>query len=598
VSLDRLAEALGWALVHSIWQLTLVGLVAALLLRWVGDARPRLQYALACAALALCLALPVAILIRHLLPVPGIPVPMPALPGASAAALAANGVASTSWAWGASASWTLFLPLLASAWALGALVMASRLAGGFITAGLWRRNAEAAPAAWQERVRGLATHMGLRNRVMLRLSTRVVSPVAIGLWRPMVLVPASLLTRLPEAYLEALLAHEIAHLARHDYLVNVLQRVVEVLVFHHPAVWWLSRQIRNLREHLCDDQAASVLGDPRRLALALNALATLPEVPAPQSRLALAARGGLLFNRIQRLLFPPEPRHRPSWIPAALLALTLPLAALSLKAATQGIPGDSAAIAELDALATREHLDPHLLRSLAWVESGLNRQQQGRGGALGLLQVSPGIARAQGATDLQDPAQVTAAGASYLRFLLGRYRGDVAKALAAFKGGVRAADEGNPTEEIRSYVALVMSVTQARAVQPAPHLPSASVDGVISCRSKGTYWVTLRTPSGWQFDLEVSEDRPGGHPMVQVHHLPEGRDLMTYPRPDGKDIMVCRVPRKGAPSLDTMGSIALWNVPAGSPLLLRFHGPQGGGTVHLVLDNPWKPFTFTLNSRT
>ena len=82
------------------------------------------------------------------------------------------------------------------------------------------------------------------------------------------LVPAVLVTGMPPHLLEALLAHELGHIRRHDYLINLLQNVVEILLFYHPAVWWLSRRIRTEREQIADDFAAHHLGDPRRLALA------------------------------------------------------------------------------------------------------------------------------------------------------------------------------------------------------------------------------------------------------------------------------------------------------------------------------------------
>ena len=93
-----------------------------------------------------------------------------------------------------------------------------------------------------------------------------------GWWRPVIFVPAGLLTGMPSDYLEALQAHELAHVQRFDYVVNLIQSAIEMLLFYHPAVWWISRQIRIEREQIADDLAASGLGDTRRLALALQQL--------------------------------------------------------------------------------------------------------------------------------------------------------------------------------------------------------------------------------------------------------------------------------------------------------------------------------------
>jgi D-alanyl-D-alanine endopeptidase (penicillin-binding protein 7) len=116
-----------------------------------------------------------------------------------------------------------------------------------------------------------------------------------------VLVPASLVAGMPPQLLEALLAHELGHVRRHDYLVNLVQNVIETLLFYHPAVWWLSRRIRAEREQIADDFAARHLGEPRRLALALS---ELEKLQFSSHHLAQAANGGDLMARIRRLLRP------------------------------------------------------------------------------------------------------------------------------------------------------------------------------------------------------------------------------------------------------------------------------------------------------
>jgi D-alanyl-D-alanine endopeptidase (penicillin-binding protein 7) len=129
----------------------------------------------------------------------------------------------------------------------------------------------------------------------------LASPITAGWWRPVVLVPASLLAGMPPHLLEALLAHELGHVRRHDYLVNLVQNVIESLLFYHPAVWWLSRRIRAEREQIADDFAARHLGEPRRLALALS---ELEKLQFSSHHLAQAANGGDLMARIRRLLRP------------------------------------------------------------------------------------------------------------------------------------------------------------------------------------------------------------------------------------------------------------------------------------------------------
>jgi hypothetical protein len=121
---------------------------------------------------------------------------------------------------------------------------------------------------------------------------------------------------------EALLAHELAHVRRHDYLVNVLQGIAESLLFYHPAVWWISNQIRAEREHCCDDLAVAASGD---VLVYARALAELESMRPAHFKAALSANGGSLLRRIQRLA-DPVAAHRPAgwgvaWSLGALLLL-------------------------------------------------------------------------------------------------------------------------------------------------------------------------------------------------------------------------------------------------------------------------------------
>ena len=152
-------------------------------------------------------------------------------------------------------------------------------------------------------------------------------PTVVGYLRPVILLPASVIVGLPPAHLDAVLAHELAHVRRHDYIVNVLQSVVETLLFYHPAVWWCSRQVRIEREHCCDDVVVEACGD--RVAYA-TALAQLEELRGLNPMLSLNATGGRLIDRIRRLLgaSPVNERRSATWTIAA--ALTLVVAAIVL----------------------------------------------------------------------------------------------------------------------------------------------------------------------------------------------------------------------------------------------------------------------------
>src|SRR5687768_2508429 len=136
--------------------------------------------------------------------------------------------------------------------------------------------------------------------------------------RPVILLPASALTGLTTSQLELILAHELAHVRRFDYLVNLLQTIVETLLFYHPAVWWVSGRIRLEREHCCDDAAVAACGDVLSYARALTELEGLRgAMPA----LAMAATGGSLTERVRRLVDAPAHAHRSSrWVAGFVVA--------------------------------------------------------------------------------------------------------------------------------------------------------------------------------------------------------------------------------------------------------------------------------------
>lgn len=486
-------QLLGWSVLHALWEVCLLGAVAAGAGRLL---RGRLRHGLDLLVLGLCVGVPVLTAWHFQHPSLAAPAFMPGglegLEARVAVALPAPGPLAGPF-WGRlQAALQAHLPLVAALWGLGAGLMALRLAGGYAFGVHRKRQGVEAPAPWQDVLDGLAGRMGLSRRIRLLGTTWGLTPMVVGLWKPVVLLPLVLISHLPPDHLEALLAHELAHVRRLDPLVNFFQGLVEVLLFFHPVVWWLSARIRADREGLADALAARNLGEPRRLALALDALDDLQSALHPHPFPALAAGGGPLLTRIQRLLSP-RPAAGSPW---GLLSLVLvPCAALALRAAQPSpspIPAPPAALAQLDALAAREGLDPQLLRSMAWAESGFDPAARSPRGAMGLLQVMPATALKYGARNLNDPAQVLAAGARYLRTLLDHYHGDVRKAVAAYNCGEQALDAGRMTDEAARYRALVMQVLSAKAVRPEAPLAEGEVQGVLRRLGKGRLLVQLR----------------------------------------------------------------------------------------------------------
>jgi hypothetical protein len=214
------------------------------------------------------------------------------------------------------------MPLLVTGWLLGVAFLLGRMAGGWWQVRQVYRASLAAPAsAWQASCRRIACSMGLHAAARVVDSALVDVPTVVGCLRPVILLPVAAIASLQPSHVEAILAHELAHIRRHDYLVNLLQTVTETLLFYHPGVWWVSARIREEREHCCDDAAVDVCGDRLSYARALTELETWR---VESSALALAATAGSLPGRVRRILRMP-PAHEPpptNWV-ATLVLVTV-----------------------------------------------------------------------------------------------------------------------------------------------------------------------------------------------------------------------------------------------------------------------------------
>lgn len=301
------APALALALLHALWQDALLALGAALALTALHRRSAALRHVVGMAFL-LAMAVMPAMLFLDFWQQPGTVVNTGLLPAMTTPRIGVIPGVFVQEPGPAAGSLTVL-------WLLGVTMMLLRHFGGWRWLGaLERRPFAPLPPDWQQRVLALQGAMGITRTVVVRLAADVVAPFTARMLRPVIWLPLTLLKQLPVAQLEALLAHELAHIRRLDWLWNGIQCVVESLLFFHPGVWWLSRRIRQEREHACDDLAVAACGDAIALA---EALAELERQRHPFPRLVLAAHGGSLMQRVTRLLSGTSSRAR--WrIPAAL----------------------------------------------------------------------------------------------------------------------------------------------------------------------------------------------------------------------------------------------------------------------------------------
>jgi bla regulator protein blaR1 len=329
-----LAVAIGWTLLHSVWEGALVSALLAAVL--VAIRSPRARYAAACAAMLLMLG-GFSLTLVLLLPqgAHGLQVLKP-LPVPPWNLLPANNPAS-SW----SPSLVAIAPWLSPLWILGVLLLYIRnLAGCLSVQRLRRRGVCCAQDRWQKELARLAARLRVSRPVLLLESSLADVPMVLGHFKPLILVPVGLLAGVPPAQVEAILLHELAHIRRHDYLTNMLQRLMEGLFFYHPAVWWISHVIRTERENCCDDVVVSITGNPHEYA---RTLAALEQYRFPGREPAIALTGGRLMKRIRRLLCPQAPNG--AWAPVLATAIFIVAGATSLAAwQAQASPRASAAV--------------------------------------------------------------------------------------------------------------------------------------------------------------------------------------------------------------------------------------------------------------
>lgn len=289
-------DALGWTLLHFLWQGALVGVVFATLRALIPASHCNARYANGLAALALMLVFPLVTLFTMLRADGGVEsvlqVSSSAAAGASAIAQAAPANALS--AMDAALQWVVCL------WVAGVLLVAYRSwlqwRSLIQIARKWAQSDPSLEAA----LLALAGRFELMRRIRVLVSDRIDTPILIGWFKPVILLPTAVVLGFPRQQIELILAHELGHLRRYDHVVNLAQALVETLLFYHPVVHWISREIRNEREICCDSLVLhKTSGDPREYA---RTLAALEELRQPPAQLALAASGGVLLDRVRRIL--------------------------------------------------------------------------------------------------------------------------------------------------------------------------------------------------------------------------------------------------------------------------------------------------------
>lgn len=302
--------ALGWTLLHFCWQSTVIALLYALVDRCMVRASTAVRYGIAMTMLALMPIAALATFVEQEHLVVHFAQGSQQVVASQIGSLHANVAKEAPFAAPAMAASELWIadhgdrlmPWIDGLWLAGVCLLALRAAGGWLRLRSLRRKAQVTiPPAIQKSFAKVMAQLRLGQPVALRISAEVISPLAMGIWRTSVILPLSVVASLSPEQLEAVLAHELAHIRRWDYFCNLVQTAIECLFFFHPAVWWMSRRTRELREMCCDEIAARTCADPGIYA---EALLQMEERRAKYLQLAVALHGsgGALLHRIRRVM--------------------------------------------------------------------------------------------------------------------------------------------------------------------------------------------------------------------------------------------------------------------------------------------------------
>jgi beta-lactamase regulating signal transducer with metallopeptidase domain len=307
---DAFIHALGWTVLHSLWQGVLIALLLAGSMLLLQRRSATLRYRLAAAAL-------VGVLLSSVLTFAWLyETPQETLANRTVvieqplaewpqAVETDSGLALLLQQWGA--YFETHIPLIVVLWLLGLSFFLLRIMGGLTYVEYLKVTAVRPMSAyWQRRFELLQQQLGDRHPVMLLESGVVNVPMVVGWLKPVILIPIGTLNALSPEQVEAVIAHELAHIYRRDYLFNILQSLIEALYYFNPAVWWISAYIRMEREHCCDDMALDLCGNSLDYA---KALMQIEQASQRQARMAMAmARKGKgqLLMRVKRILNQPQ----------------------------------------------------------------------------------------------------------------------------------------------------------------------------------------------------------------------------------------------------------------------------------------------------
>ncbi len=333
---DRLINALGWTIIHSIWQISIITLGYFLLTSLFYKDRSQSRYNLGIVSLIVMLGATGITFWRvysSYIPASVVSRITQLNKGADLAAASSSSLLSVIRDFLSQQT-----PLIVGLWFLGVLILVIQfIRDYFHNIMISRHPGQDIADRWEKRLYDLCRRMKLEKIVRMKESSRIHTPMTIGHLKPIIFFPLGLLSSIPVDQVEAIMAHELAHILRRDYLINILQNFVDIFFFYHPGIRWISARIRAERENCCDDVAVGVVGDSIKFA---HALASIQVWNTKQPALAMSARGrkDKLFHRIRRVtkMKKKDTKSSEGLVGACVLGLFLVIAGITASASSMG----------------------------------------------------------------------------------------------------------------------------------------------------------------------------------------------------------------------------------------------------------------------
>ncbi len=337
---EELIYALGWTVVHSLWQAIAVAALMTILMIGLRDKSAKLRYAIANFSLLAVLLLSATTFLQlyHIGTTNQSEVITLIISGQTEI-ISLNTNTTSSALTGLGHFFDTNMPFIVLAWFMGIIFFTIRLMGGFVFIQYLRSTYISLPETWQDKMYNLMDAIPMYRAVELAESALVRVPMVVGHIKPLILLPLGTINQLEIEEVEAIIAHELAHIVRNDYFFNILQSIVEILFYYNPSVWWISANIRTERENCCDDMAIKLCGNSLAYA---KALVKIQEIQHYNPRLAMTFAGNKnqLLNRVKRILNQQQNKSMTmeKLLATCLLLLTAGIFTINANTNMEGVP--------------------------------------------------------------------------------------------------------------------------------------------------------------------------------------------------------------------------------------------------------------------